>query len=97
MTSRGILSILPPDCTKSVIFLVTTKKFSSDLGNMHFQIFSPKCRKCKIRLRGGHGKLRNGHGQIYCQVCGYTEVKFYPYKGKKKKVCGGGGVEFQPC
>ena len=33
-------------------------------------MFSAKCSECKIEKRDGHGKLRNGHGKIFCQVCG---------------------------
>ena len=51
-------------------FLVTFKKLSSDLESPHFPIFSAKRRKCKFRKRDGLGKSRNGHGKIFCQVCG---------------------------
>ena len=45
-------------------FLVTNKKFSSNLKSLHFPTFSAKCRKCKIGKREGHAKSRNGHGKV---------------------------------
>ena len=69
--SHRILQILPssprivPNC-----FGVTTKILSSDLESLHFPMFSAKRRKCKIVKRDDLGKSRNGHGQIFCQVCG---------------------------
>ena len=39
------------------IFLVTTKKLSSDLETLHFLTFSAKPRKFKIRERDGHRKV----------------------------------------
>ena len=45
------------------IFLVATKKLSSELESVHFLTFSANCRKFKIGERDGHGK-------IFCQVCG---------------------------
>ena len=52
-----------PSLYQICIFFVTTKKLSSDLESLHFPTFSAKRPKCKI------GK-RNGHGQIFCQICG---------------------------
>ena len=46
------------------IFLVTTKKLRSHLESPHFLTFSAKRRKLKIKERDGHGKSRNGHGQV---------------------------------
>ena len=57
-------------------FFFTTKKFSSDLESLHFPTFSAKHRKCKIGKRDGHGKSINGHGKIFCQVCGNPEERF---------------------
>ena len=49
---------------------VTAKKLSSNLESPHFPMFSAQCCKCKIGKRHGHGKSRNGHGKMFCQVCG---------------------------
>ena len=44
-----ILPILPPNCTK-LVFLVTSKKLSSDLDSL---TISAKCGDCKIGKRDG--------------------------------------------
>ena len=46
------------------MFFVTAKKVSSKLESPHFQMFSAKCRECKIRKRDGYGKSNNGHGKV---------------------------------
>ena len=61
--SHGILLNLPSNFIKFVCF-VTAKKFSRGLESLHFPMFSPKCRECKIGKRDGHGKSRNGHGKV---------------------------------
>ena len=43
---------------------------SSNLESPHFLMYSAKCREGKIGKRNGHGKSRNGQGEIFCQVCG---------------------------
>ena len=43
---------------------IRLKKLSIDVENLHFPMFSAKCRKCKIAKRDGHGKLTNGHGKV---------------------------------
>ena len=53
-----------PELSQIVIFLVTTKKLSSNLESLHFPMFSAKRHKCKIGKRDGHGKSRNGHGKV---------------------------------
>ena len=58
--SHGILSILPPNCTKCVCFL-------PPLNNRHLcrkSAFSAKCRECKIEKRDSLVILRNGHGKV---------------------------------
>ena len=57
-------------CIFFFFFFATTKKLSMNVGSPHFLKFSSKCPECKIDKRDGHGKLRNGHGQIFCQVSG---------------------------
>ena len=67
-------------------FLVTTKKSISDLESPHFQMFSAKCRKCKIGKRDGHGKSRNCHGKVMGKkVCGnpVNTIRCLPKKFKK--------------
>ena len=59
-----------PLILQNLYFFVTTKKLGSDLERLHFQMFSAKRRKFKIGERDGHGKSRNGHGKICCQICG---------------------------
>ena len=56
-----------------ICIFFTAKKLSSNLESPHFLSFSTKCRECKIRKRDDHGKSRNGHGKIFCQVCGNPE------------------------
>ena len=53
-----------PKFYKICMFLVTTKKLSSNLESPHFPMFSGKCRECKIGKRDGHEKSRNGHGKV---------------------------------
>ena len=72
--SHGILPILLLNCTKVCIFFATTKKLSIDVDCQHFPTFSAKRRKCKIVKKDVHGKLRNGNGQIFCQVCGNPQL-----------------------
>ena len=55
------------------IFLVATKKISSDLESPHFLTFSAKCRKFKIGERDGHGKSRNGPEIIDCNTCAHSK------------------------
>ena len=59
-----------PKFDKICRFFVNAKKLSSNLESLYFLLFSTKCHKCKIGKRDGHGKSRNGHGKIFCQVCG---------------------------
>ena len=58
-----------PELHQTCMFFATINVKSSQ-----FPTFSAKHCKCKIGMRDGHGKLRNGHrkshGQIFCQVCG---------------------------
>ena len=42
-------------------------QLSSDLESPHIPTFSEKHRKCKIIKRDGHGK-------IFCQVCGNPDI-----------------------
>ena len=43
------LTNFDPKLCQICIFLVPTKKFSSDLESPHFLMFSAKCCECKIR------------------------------------------------
>ena len=61
VVSHGILPILPQNYS---IFLVNSKKLSSDLESPHFPMFSAKHCECKIGERNGHGKSRKGHGKV---------------------------------
>ena len=61
--SHGILPILPPDCTKFVVFS-TTKKLSIGLENLHCPMFPAKRHYCKIEKRDCHEKSRNSHGKV---------------------------------
>ena len=46
------------------MFFATTEKFSIRVESLHFPMFSAKCWECKIEKRDGHGKLRNGQGEV---------------------------------
>ena len=48
----------------NLYFLVTTKKLGSDRESPHFRTFDEKRREFKISERDGHGKSRNGHGEV---------------------------------
>ena len=41
-----------PKLCQFCMFLVTSKKLSSDLESPHFPLFSAKCRECKIEKNG---------------------------------------------
>ena len=45
-------------------FFATTEKLSLCEESPHFPMFSAKCHECNIEKRNGHGKLRNGHGEV---------------------------------
>ena len=59
-----------PNYATFVLFFITTKKLNSDLESPHFSNFSATCHKFQIGERDDHRKSRNGHGKVFCQVCG---------------------------
>ena len=56
------------------MFLAITKKLSIRVESLHFLMFTQNAANAKINNRDGHAKLINGHGQIFCQVCGNPET-----------------------
>ena len=72
------------------MYFGTIKKFSIDVERPYFTSFLQK----RKQSWSTHGKIRNGHGQIVCQVCGNPEyitmvvkASFDPHmieKGSKK-------------
>ena len=58
----------------AIIFCHDKKKLSSNRKSPHFPTFSTKRREFRIRERDSHGRSRNGHGQISCQVCGNPDA-----------------------
>ena len=53
---------LVPKLCQICIFLVPTKKFSSNLESPHFPMFSAKCLECKIG--GGGGIVRENQEMV---------------------------------
>ena len=75
MISHGILPIFPPNCTKFVVFFVTSKKLSSALESLHFLAENVNA---KSRKRDGHGKIFcQVFGKIFVQVCGNPGTIYY--------------------
>ena len=63
--SHGIVPVLSPNCTNFLwFFFATTKKLNIDVESPQIPTFSANQRECKINRRDGHGKLRNGHGEV---------------------------------